>query len=199
MNNDTVLTGNALELRTRTSDLAETLFKFKGGNTLFRSDPEFPEYFALAERVLAAFPEVLPEHLRSAEQAEQATPEQIADKVLDLADDATLDDPERWGDNRTIHTMVAEGVRIARGAPGIQENEQGELLYEKCADCHLFIDENAAYEPGSPWAQYVHLFGECDLCVATDESHEARPGGGHGTLDWWKANGPLLMRLRFVD
>lgn len=69
--------------------------------------------------------------------------------------------------------------------------------YEKCADCHLFVDDNPSHEPGDGLAPYVHLMGGCDFCVATDETHEARPGGGSHSLAWWKEHGPALMRIRF--
>jgi len=72
----------------------------------------------------------------------------------------------------------------------------GAAVYEKCRDCHLFIEENDT--GGDPEiAPFVHLYGSCDACAETDASHAATPGGGHATLAWWKANGPALMRARF--
>lgn len=88
---------------------------------------------------------------------------------------------------------------LSTDRPGIRLETDGTLTYEKCRDCHLFIDVNDVEYDDDTLAAYVHLFGECDLCVETDESHEARPGGGRGTLDYWKANGPDLMKVRFVE
>lgn len=83
---------------------------------------------------------------------------------------------------------------------GTHRGPDGSVTYEKCRDCHLFIDRNDSEEDGDfEIAPFVHLYGECDLCVATDESHDATPGGGRGTIEWWKANGPELMQARFDD
>ncbi|BDZ52653.1 hypothetical protein GCM10025867_48940 (plasmid) [Frondihabitans sucicola] len=82
---------------------------------------------------------------------------------------------------------------------GIHLEADGTVTYEKCSACHLFVDRNDSFDDDDTLAPYVHLYGECDLCVETDESHEARPGGGRGTLDYWKANGPDLMKARFDE
>lgn len=70
-------------------------------------------------------------------------------------------------------------------------------IVEKCNDCHLFIEPNSSFDDDPTLAEYVHLYGECDLCTATDETHEARPGGGVHPISWWREHGPALMRARF--
>jgi len=100
-----------------------------------------------------------------------------------------------------LDTSLAAPADSAIDIPvGTHRESDGSVTYEKCRDCHLFIDRNDVEEDSDfEIAPFVHLYGECDLCVATDESHDATPGGGRGTIEWWKANGPELMRARFDD
>ena len=68
--------------------------------------------------------------------------------------------------------------------------------YEKCAHCHLFIEENEAH--GDPViAEYVHLHRGDTADEALDASHEARPSGQIKTLDDWERTGPPEMIARF--
>lgn len=69
--------------------------------------------------------------------------------------------------------------------------------YEKCADCHLFIESNSSAEDDPAAAPYDHLTrgDESDGSVA--ETHDARPSGERGSLPWWRANGPAEMVARF--
>lgn len=80
-------------------------------------------------------------------------------------------------------------------------NLPGDPVFDRCAYCHLLVDENPAYVEGAPEgeqnARWDHLAGECDFCVATDESHEAVPMGTPHPVSWWRENGPELMRARF--
>lgn len=71
--------------------------------------------------------------------------------------------------------------------------------YEKCSECHLFVERNDDAEQNQSLAEYLHLYGDCDFCAATDDSHEAKPGGGIHPLSWWREHGPELMRARFED
>lgn len=82
-------------------------------------------------------------------------------------------------------------------APTPEQMLDGE--YEKCSECHLFVERNDDAEQDPMLVAYLHLYGECDFCVATDESHEANPGGGTRPLSWWREHGPELMRARFED
>lgn len=71
-------------------------------------------------------------------------------------------------------------------------------LYEKCAQCDLFIDVNDTQ--GDNIAAYIHLMsddrpGDTEL----DESHEPTPSGQLATLSVWRAYGPEGMRARFTD
>ena len=70
--------------------------------------------------------------------------------------------------------------------------------YEKCADCHLFIEENDTGGDAS-LAEYVHLHRGDEADDALDASHEARPSGQIKTLDTWKRTGPPEMIARFKD
>lgn len=74
-----------------------------------------------------------------------------------------------------------------------------EVLYEKCADCHLFVEPNDV-EPieGMTFADYIHLHRGDDADNALDESHEAKPSGMLANLNTWKAYGPPEMKERFV-
>lgn len=73
-------------------------------------------------------------------------------------------------------------------------------MYEKCADCHLFVELNASFAdstPEFPIAEYVHLHRGDVHDEALDATHEARSSGILRTLNWWKDNGPYAMRARF--
>lgn len=100
----------------------------------------------------------------------------IADQAISLGAE-----PEGWDDEEDL-------------------DEEGATLYQKCKDCHLFIEENYV-EPGNPhgYAPYVHLHRGDEADEAIDESHEATPSGMKATLDTWKACGPVEMRQRFDD
>lgn len=70
-------------------------------------------------------------------------------------------------------------------------------LYEKCADCHLFIEPNASVEDDPGVAAYDHLERGDTSDASITENHDARPSGTRGTLPWWRANGPAEMVARF--
>jgi hypothetical protein len=80
-----------------------------------------------------------------------------------------------------------------------------DTLYEKCADCHLFVEPNdveAHWELGareSDIAPYIHLHRGDEADEAIDESHEATPSGMKANLATWKAYGPLAMKRRFTS
>jgi hypothetical protein len=71
-------------------------------------------------------------------------------------------------------------------------------LYTKCADCHLFVDDNPAYTAGSGLAPLIHLHRGTPEDEEIDDSHEPRHGMVSASLDWWRVNGPAPMRARFV-
>lgn len=77
-------------------------------------------------------------------------------------------------------------------------------LVEKCAECHLFIEENSAQldldgQPIPGIAEYVHLHRGDDADNALDASHEAKSSGLAATLGTWKVLGPAEMRTRFTS
>lgn len=76
-------------------------------------------------------------------------------------------------------------------------------LYEKCAGCHLFIQENSEYGGinynRDDIAEHVHLHRGTPEDEDLDGSHEARPSGQKATLAVWKQFGPQEMRQRFTD
>lgn len=73
-------------------------------------------------------------------------------------------------------------------------------LYEKCADCHLFVEPNEALgEAQSGIALFIHLHRGDEADEALDESHEAKPSGMKATLATWRAYGPPKMRERFTS
>ncbi len=68
-------------------------------------------------------------------------------------------------------------------------------LYEKCRDCHLFVEPNEA--SGEGIAPYVHLHRGDEADEALDGSHEPEPSGMIATLTAWQTYGPPEMRERF--
>ena len=73
-----------------------------------------------------------------------------------------------------------------------------DTLYEKCRDCHLFVDENYAHEPGSEIAPFVHLARGNAADEKLDADHEPVPSGMKANLATWRVFGPVAMRERFV-
>lgn len=71
-----------------------------------------------------------------------------------------------------------------------------DYLYEKCARCHLFIEENYAGEGCAP---YVHLHRGDEADEALDSTHDAVPSGQRATIDEWKRVGPPAMLARFTS
>ena len=69
--------------------------------------------------------------------------------------------------------------------------------YEKCRECHLFIEENV--DSGPDIAPFVHLTRGDAADDAIDETHEAKSSGEIHTLAYWRKNGPDKMRERFVS
>jgi hypothetical protein len=73
---------------------------------------------------------------------------------------------------------------------------KSEVLYEKCAGCHLFIESNP--DAGEGFAAFAHL----DRGDAADElivgTHDATPSGERFTLEYWRTHGPDAMRARFT-
>lgn len=77
-------------------------------------------------------------------------------------------------------------------------------LYEKCAGCHLFVDDNPAFVPPTKpedfpvtIAKYVHMARGDDLDERF-EDHEATPSGLRAPLAVWQVYGPSAMRERFI-
>lgn len=70
-----------------------------------------------------------------------------------------------------------------------------DVTFERCAGCHLFIEENDAEDEG------VAAFGHLDRGNAADEliigTHDAAPSGERFTLEYWRMHGPDEMRARF--
>lgn len=73
-----------------------------------------------------------------------------------------------------------------------------ETYYEKCRDCHLFVDPNSAYEPGSDIAEFIHLARGNAADDAIEETHDAVPSGMRANIPTWQVFGPVAMRERFV-
>ena len=68
-------------------------------------------------------------------------------------------------------------------------------MYEKCQQCHLFVEPN--HIDGSGIAAYVHLHRGNDSDTRLDENHAAVPSGEIHPLDYWRVHGPAAMRARF--
>lgn len=77
--------------------------------------------------------------------------------------------------------------------------DHNNTLYEKCADCHLFVEPNGAADDDPTLAPFVHLHRGDAADEALDASHEARPSGMRTNLAVWRAYGPEPMRARFTD
>ena len=81
--------------------------------------------------------------------------------------------------------------------PGARDS-QNDVEYEKCRDCHLFVEPNPSYGPPSPGiAEFVHLSRGNDADERL-EDHEAVPSGMKANLATWQVFGPVAMRERFV-
>lgn len=89
-------------------------------------------------------------------------------------------------------------------------------LYEKCKDCHLFVERNSSVSVAVPWDQieddewrrladaqmlapWEHLHRGDEPDTLLDESHEAWPSGQKATLSTWREFGPLPMIKRFWE
>lgn len=71
-------------------------------------------------------------------------------------------------------------------------------IYTKCQHCHLFVEENYPPDVANGAAPYVHLHRGDDYDEVIDGSHEAEPSNQAYTLNYWRTQGPMEMRLRFV-
>lgn len=71
-----------------------------------------------------------------------------------------------------------------------------EILYEKCAGCHLFVEDN---DSGEDFAPFVHLDRGDESDDRITETHDATPSGERFSLNYWKNNGPDAMRARFTS
>lgn len=74
-----------------------------------------------------------------------------------------------------------------------------EVLYEKCRDCHLFVEPNVAYDDAPGTAEYMHLARGNAIDERLDADHEPRPSSMKANLATWRVFGPLAMRERFVN
>jgi len=72
------------------------------------------------------------------------------------------------------------------------------LIYEKCAECHLFIEQNPV-KAGPGIAPYIHLDRGDDADELITSTHDATSSGMRATLATWKVFGPPAMRERFID
>jgi hypothetical protein len=71
-------------------------------------------------------------------------------------------------------------------------------LYTKCQRCHLFVEANYPPDVDAGAAPYVHLTRGDAHDEVIDGSHEAEPSEQTYSLDYWRTQGPMEMRLRFV-
>lgn len=132
-----------------------------------------------------AAPKVLPK--RTAEEVLNTAGQRIADglraQVRDLA----------GGRRPVFYDEIMDGL-----------TPMSEVLYEKCLYCHLFVDENPAFQEGvliggMTIATHVHLHRGDDADEALDGSHEPTPSGRRANLLTWKTYGPVAMRERFTE
>ena len=72
-------------------------------------------------------------------------------------------------------------------------------MYEKCSECHLFVEYNSEHEDDLMLAEYLHLHRGTADDEALDSTHEARSSGILHTVDYWMEHGPHAMRARFRD
>lgn len=102
----------------------------------------------------------------------------------------------------TAYALTVDGTIIATYEAPSEPSEDAEHLYEKCADCHLFVEVNAAaedFDPSENIQPFDHLHRGTPEDEALDSSHEPRPSGMKATLATWRAYGPEAMRARFTD
>lgn len=76
-------------------------------------------------------------------------------------------------------------------------------LYEKCLNCHLFIEYNSEHGginyDRDDIAEYVHLHRGTPEDEAIDYTHEAKSSGMKATLATWRQFGPPEMVARFTN
>lgn len=109
-------------------------------------------------------------------------------------------DPHIMDDGmETARPWVADRIRSIKGgfAMAISVDVE-EVTYEKCRDCHLFVEPNDAYTEGSNIAPFVHLARDNVADQRLDENHEPFPSGMKANLNTWRVLGPVAMRERFV-
>ena len=123
---------------------------------------------------------------------------------MTVADLDGSDDAADWVTSG--HVLTAEEAEYIRSLriPWVAPIDLSAAPIEKCAECHLFIEENSARldldgQPIPGIAEYVHLHRGDDADSAIDESHEAKPSGLMATLNTWKVLGPAEMRARFTS
>lgn len=100
-------------------------------------------------------------------------------------------------------TALDEWLRSGGFAPRDWLRGHPTSLYEKCAECHLFVEPNNAFDGQWPEdmggiAPYVHLARGDEIDEPIDESHDAKPSGEVATLRTWMRHGPAPMRDRFL-
>lgn len=105
------------------------------------------------------------------------------------------------GHSRAFTAAALAAHDAAERSPYI-EDDLAEPLYEKCAECHLFVEPNSSHDSADPeyaatLAEYVHLHRGDKADDELDASHEARPSGEIANLTQWRMYGPEAMRARF--
>ena len=71
-------------------------------------------------------------------------------------------------------------------------------VFEKCQHCHLFVDENYAYDGKPDTAEFVHLSRGDAADERIEGTHDAEPSGLKANLATWMVYGPPEMRERFI-
>lgn len=119
----------------------------------------------------------------------------------DIVWTAGLDPIAMSADVRRRGLVYVNGPEAAERSPVASQPDgvapATDVLYEKCAGCHLFIEPNPS--GGDGVAGYLHLHRGDAADEALDASHAARPSGMKATLATWRTFGPAPMRARFTD
>lgn len=115
--------------------------------------------------------------------------------ALPVTENSTITIECRNGDS-TISTFTGK-VEVALAWARSMDYHRDGRLYEKCRDCHLFIEPNWAWAAGENIAAFDHLHRGDDADEAIVFTHEATPSGQVAPIPVWREFGPEAMRARF--
>lgn len=147
----------------------------------------------------------------------------LAHQIGDTAFELIVDGDQSWGDplfdvaedvvrvGQVVEYLPALGRAVGVLGLGIRLGywpeapvDSDDRRYEKCAQCHLFIELNPDHfdidsNPVAGIAMFEHLHRGDAADEAIVSTHEATPSGQIHTISEWQSIGPAKMRARFTS